>query len=123
MDRDDTIEFLTAFAIGTAIGVGLTFLLKPKPTRRERLVRQLRPVGKRMRKGASQLRAGVREGAGATSDFTTEVISAGQELLEEFRGEVSSILKDARGEIKDLVESQVEDLSKAVKRSRRNLGV
>lgn len=123
MERDDTVDFLAAFAIGTAIGVGLTFLLKPKPTRRERLVRQLRPAGKRMRKGASQVRAGVREGAGATSEFTSEVISAGQELLDEFRGEVSSILRNARGEIKEMVDDQVKDLSKAVKRSRRNLGV
>jgi gas vesicle protein len=123
MDRDDSVEFLTAFAIGTAIGVGLIFLLRPKPSPRERVVRQLKPYGKRIRKGATQVRSGVREGADATSDFTSEVISAGQELLDEFRGEVSSILKNARGEIKDMVDDQVKDLSKAVKRSRRNLGV
>jgi gas vesicle protein len=123
MDRDNTAEFVTAFAIGTAIGVGLIFLLKPKPSPRDRVVRQLKPYGKRIRKGASQVRSGVREGADATSEFTSEVISAGQELLEEFRDEVASILKNARGEIKDIVEDQVKDVSKAVKRSRRNLGV
>jgi hypothetical protein len=32
--QDDTSDFLTAFAIGTALGVGATLLLRPRPAPR-----------------------------------------------------------------------------------------
>jgi hypothetical protein len=67
MPRQDTNDFLSAFAIGTVLGVGAALLLrKPKATPRQRLARELKPHTKRLRKSYQTLRGGVREGASAT---------------------------------------------------------
>src|SRR5690606_5021178 len=96
MARQDTIDFLTAFAVGAVLGIGATLLLTPEPTPRERVVRQLKPYRKQMRKSYSRARDAVREGSSATGELTSELVSAGRELLGEFRHEVADILEDAR---------------------------
>lgn len=121
MARQDTVDFLTAFAVGTVLGIGATLLLTPERTPKQRIARQLKPYRKQMRKSYSRARDAVREGSHATGDLTSEVVSAGRELLGEFRQEVSGILDEARGELQQLVEEQVKDLSKGVKRTRRKL--
>ena len=42
MPRQDTVDFLTAFAVGTVLGIGATLLLQPEETRREKVVRKLK---------------------------------------------------------------------------------
>jgi gas vesicle protein len=103
MPRQDTTDFLTAFAIGTVLGIGATLLLRPEPrTARERVLRELKPHRRKLRKSGARVRAGVREGAGATAEMTGEVITIGRELLGEFRAEVQRILEDARDELRDI---------------------
>ncbi len=42
MPRQDTVDFLTAIAVGTVLGIGATLLLQPEPPRsRERNKKQL----------------------------------------------------------------------------------
>lgn len=122
MPRQDTNDFLTAFAIGTALGVGATLLLRPRPkSARERLLRELKPV-----RGASGARRAVPADAVRVTRpaeveevevLTEEVISVGRELLDEFRDEVQRILADAReqlrgvaGEIGDDLDAEADDL-------------
>lgn len=124
MPRQDTVDFFTAFAIGTALGIGATLLLQPsRPPARERILKQLKPYRKRMGKSYAQVRGGVREGAGATSELTGEVISTGRELLGEFREEVARILGDAREEIREMAEDRARNVSRKASRARRNLGI
>lgn len=123
MPRQDTVDFLTAFAVGTVLGIGATLLLQPSRSPRERVVRQLKPYRKQMRRSYKQVRRGIGEGQQATSELTTEAIEAGRELLGEFRTEVAEILSDARGEITSLVQDQIKDLSRGVKGTRRKLGM
>lgn len=123
MPRQDTVDFLTAFAVGTVLGIGATLLLQPDRSPKQRVVRRLKPYRKQLQRGYAQVREGVREGGAATGAMTGEAISAGRELLEEFRSEVSEILHDARSELEHLARSQAKDLSKGVRRTRRKLGV
>lgn len=124
MPRQDTVDFLTAFAVGTVLGIGATLLLQPEPpTARERVARQLKPYRRRMERSYGQVRGGVREGAEATSDLTGEVITAGRELISEFRDEVAQILGEARGELLELAEGQVRGVARQAKRTRRKLGM
>jgi gas vesicle protein len=123
MPRQDTVDFLTAFAVGTVLGIGATLLLQPERTPKQRVLRQMKPYKKRMRRSFSQVRGGLRGGREATGELTTEAISAGRELLGEFRSEVAEILRDAREEIQDLVQAQAKDLSKGVRRTRRKMGI
>ncbi len=105
MPRQDTTDFLTAFAIGTVLGIGATLLLRPEPrTARERVLRELKPYRKKVRKSRARVRQGVRDGAGASGEMTGEVITIGRELLGEFRAEVQRILEDARDELRDIAE-------------------
>ena len=123
MPRQDTVDFLTAFAVGTVLGIGATLLLQPERTPKQRVLRQMKPYKKKIRKSFSQVRGGLRGGREATGELTTEAISAGRELLGEFRSEVAEILRDAREEIQDLVQAQAKDLSKGVRRTRRKMGI
>ena len=123
MPRQDTVDFLTAFAVGTVLGIGATLLLQPQRSPRERVVQQLKPYRKQMRRSYQQLRGGMREGAGATAELGTEVISAGRELLCEFRSEVAGILGEAREELQEMLRDQASDLGKGVKRARRKMGM
>lgn len=123
MARQDTVDFLTAFAVGTVLGIGATLLLTPERTPKQRLVRQLKPYRKQMKKSYVRARDAVREGSHATGDLTSEAVSAGRELLGEFRHEVSGILDEARSELRQLVDDQAKDLTRGVKRTRRKLGM
>ena len=123
MPRQDTVDFLTAFAVGTVLGIGATLLLQPERTPKQRVLRQVKPFKKQMRRSYSQVRGGMRSGRAATGELTTEAITAGRELLGEFRTEVSDILREAREELQDLMQAQAKDLSKGVRRTRRRLGM
>ena len=121
MPRQDTVDFLTAFAVGTVLGIGATLLMQPSRTPKQRVLKQLKPYRKQLRRSYQKVRSGVRHGGEATADFGGEVVGAGRELLDEFRSEVAEILGDARTELQSMVQDQVGDLSKGVKRTRRKL--
>lgn len=123
MARQDTVDFLTAFAVGTVLGIGATLLLTPEQTPKQRIVRQLKPYRKQMRRSYVRAREAVRDGSNATGDLTAEVVSAGRELLGEFKHEVAGILDDARKELRQLAREQAKELSRGRKRSRRKLGM
>ena len=123
MPRQDTVDFLTAFAVGTVLGIGATLLLQPERTPKQRVLRQVKPFKKQIRRSYSQVRGGVRSGRAATGEMTTEAITAGRELLGEFRTEVSDILREAREELQELIQAQAKDLTKGVRRTRRKLGM
>ncbi len=112
--QDDTTDFLTAFAIGTALGVGATLLLRPRPkSARERLMRELRPGRGRLRgtvpaDAVRVRRAEPAEAAEADGLTEEEVIDVGRELLEEFREEVQRILADAREQLRHVAEGSDE---------------
>jgi gas vesicle protein len=104
MARQDTNDFFTAFAIGAALGVGATLLLRPeKPNPRKQLQKRLKPHVRKLRKGAkTRGSARIAPRPFAAEGMEDDAIRAGRELLAEFRGEVQRILDEARGELRDL---------------------
>ena len=105
MARHDTNDFLTAFAIGAALGVGATLLLRPeKPNPRKQLQKRLKPHVRKLRKGAARSGKAGRAvpRAAAAEGMEDDAIRAGRELLAEFRGEVQRILEEARGELREM---------------------
>lgn len=113
----DSNDFLTAFAIGTALGVGATLLLRPRPrprSARERVMRELKPG--RGRGGPPRPFTPAQHGHGgveAAGGMAEEVISVGRELLEEFREEVQRILSDARDQLRDVADDDGRDPASA----------
>ena len=107
MARQDTTEFLTAFAVGAVLGIGATLLLRPEPkTAKERLMRELKPYRKQMRRSAGEVARGVRRGRAATGEMADDAIDAGRELLSEFRDEVKRIVSEARDELAEALEER-----------------
>ncbi|HEX8321173.1 hypothetical protein [Longimicrobium sp.] len=118
MASNDTSDFLTAFAIGTALGAGAILLLRPaRPNPRKRLAKRLKPRSGRKLARRSRIRsvrleggdvaaaglgAAAGMGADATQEMTREVIATGRELLAEFRAEVQRILDEAREELRSM---------------------
>jgi gas vesicle protein len=106
MARQDTSDFLTAFAVGTVLGIGATLLLRPEPrSPRERLLRELKPYRKQLKKSAARVGRELRDSALA-GDATGDAIDAGRELLAEFRDEVRRIIEEARDELRDAMEER-----------------
>jgi gas vesicle protein len=108
MARQDSSDFLTAFAIGAALGVGAALLLGPeKPNPRKQLQKRLKPHARKLGRSAARARkAGrrVRRVPRAAQVGTEDAIHAGRELLAEFRGEVARILDEAREELRALAD-------------------
>ena len=124
MPRQDTVDFLAAFAVGTVLGIGATLLIQPaEPTPQERVARKLKPYSKQIRRSYRKVSEGVRDGGEAAADLTTDAIGTGRELLGEFRSEVSDILDQAREELKDLVDDQVKTIRRASRKTRRRAGL
>jgi gas vesicle protein len=127
MPRQDTVDFLTAFAVGTVLGIGATILLQPQPTPKQRVAKKLKPYKKQIRKSYKHVARGMRDGSDATSEMTGELISAGRELLGEFQAEMAEIVDQARADLQGLVKEQSKVAGKAAsrgaKQARRRLGI
>jgi len=103
MARQDTTDFLTAFAVGAVLGIGATLLLRGRPqSAKERLLRELKPHS-RKKIGGGRAARGVRR-ARAAAGMADDAIDTGRELLSEFRDEVKRIVEDARDELVEALE-------------------
>jgi gas vesicle protein len=123
MPRQDSIDFLTAFAVGTALGIGATLLLLPRATPQQRVAKKWKPYKKQMRRSYQLAAQAAREGAGSTADLSGELVSAGRELLGEFRVEAGKILKDAREDLQSMIAEQSQELGKRTTKTRRKFGL
>lgn len=123
MPRQDSVDFLSAFAVGAVLGIGATLLLQPKRTPKQRIARKWKPYRKQMEKSYQGARTALRGGAGATADMTSVLVDAGQELLGEFRKEATKILAEAQKDLQKVAQEQAKELSKNVQRARKRYGV
>lgn len=122
MPRQDSIDFLSAFAVGAVLGIGATLLLQPKRTPKQRVAKQWKPYRKQMQKSYQHARSAMRDGAGATSEMTSALVDAGQEILGEFREEAAKILAEARTDLRKSIREQSKELSKNMQQTRKRFG-
>ena len=117
MPERDTKEFFAALGVGAVLGVVAAWLLRREPpSRREQLMKDLKPLGKKARKTAKR----AREGAGVAFERGGEFVADGRDTLADLRDEVSDIVRHARDEFADAVREQVRDAEKAFRRMRRS---
>lgn len=117
MGKQDTTDFLTAFAIGAVLGIGATLLLRPEQeSEAERILRQIRPLrkkaAKRMKKVGRSASHRVRD-AGAAGE---EMVAAGRATLGDLREEAAGIVEAAREEIVRAARDSVRHARGAVER-------
>lgn len=122
MDDRDTVEFVTAFAIGAILGVGATLLLSPERSRpAKKLLKQLQPLPGKAGKRARRAWRGVRGGADAALERGGDLAEAGRDALDDFREDVSEIVSSARDEIARAIEAQVSNAQKSLRKGSRRV--
>jgi hypothetical protein len=119
--NDHEYDLLTAALIGITIGAGVTYLLRTGPSGR----RPVSPVVSGIGRGANW--AG-RKAAGVSRRGARWAARHGEDLWdriprEEIRDQVSDYLGRAREAIDDMVESELHDLRRSIRRQRKRLGV
>ena len=122
MDRDQTTEYASAFAVGLLVGVGAALLFGPKPpTRRERIAKQLKPYRKQLEKQTAAARKQVSDRASAAADWRDEMLDASRAVVADMREEVARMVADARAEIADAVADQLDSAQKSLKKSAKKI--
>jgi len=105
MAQHDARDFVAAFAVGAVLGVGATLLLRPEPpTRTRRLLRELTPYRKRLRK---QVRRASRRLRGRGDELKDEMLAMGRDFLRDLRAEANEIVTQARAELVRAVEDEI----------------
>jgi gas vesicle protein len=122
MQKDETAEYLTTFVIGALIGVGAALLFAPKPpTRRERIMKELKPYRKKINKQSVRARKEVGRRATAAADWGDDMVEASRDLMGEIRAQVSDMVADARTEIADSVARQLENAQQSLRNSAKRI--
>jgi hypothetical protein len=119
--RDHEYDLLTAALIGITIGAGVTYMLRRGPGGKRPVAPVLSGIGKGAtwagRKAAGMGKQGARWAADRGEDLWDKVPS------DEIREHVSDYFGRAREAIDDAVETELQDLRKAIRRQRKRLGV
>lgn len=121
MNRDQSTEYASAFVVGILVGVGAALLIAPKPTRKERIMKQLKPYRKQFEKQAASARKGMSNRASAAADWGDEMMAASRAVVADMREEVASMVADARAEIASAVADQLDSAQKSLKKSAKRI--
>jgi gas vesicle protein len=122
MSDDRTTEYVTAFVVGALVGIGAALLLAPDPpTRREKLMKELKPYRKKFDKKAAKVRKQVGRQVDAAGDWGEELRAAGQAVVADLREEVAELVAEARDQIADAVENQVDSARDGVRRGAKRI--
>ena len=126
--RDSEYDLLTAALIGMTIGAGLTFMLRRGPSGRRPMSPVMVGLGSgAMWAGKKAARAG-RVGARWTAKRGGELWDRIprdelRDQMADYRDHVADYVGRARETIDDMVESELKDLRRAVRRQRKRLGI
>lgn len=122
MTEDHTTEYVTAFVVGTLVGVGAALLLAPEPpTRRERVMKELKPYRKKLRKQTAKMRKQAGKQVSAAGDWGDDLADASRAVIQDLRDEVAQLVADARDEIADAVETQVDSAHSSLRRGAKRI--
>ena len=119
MAENDSVDILTAFAIGAMIGVGATLLLRSEPeTTTERIVKGFRPIARKARKAALRARKDYGKGVRTTRRATAELGGAGKVVLDDLQKQIEEVLASAREELSDTARRQLKVARRSLRRFR-----
>lgn len=119
--NDHEYDLLTAALIGITIGAGVTYLMRRGPSGKRPMAPVFNGIGRGATWAGSKAARAGRKGARWAAN-------RGEELWdrvprEEIREHVSDYVGRAREAIDDMVESELHDLRRAIRRQRKRLGV
>lgn len=122
MNRDSTTEYVAAFAIGAIVGVAAALALAPDPpTRRERVMKELKPYHKKLRKRATKVRKQAGKQVSAAGEWRDELMAASRAVMADLREEVAELVADARTQIADAVDHQLDSAHSGLRRGTKRI--
>jgi gas vesicle protein len=122
MESDHSTEYVTAFVVGALVGVGAALLLAPEPpTRRERVMKELKPYRKKLRKQTAKMRKQAGRQVSAAGDWGEDLAAASRAVIQDLREEVASLVADARDEIAAAVETQLDSAHTSLRRGTKRI--
>lgn len=122
LDDRDNVDFLAALGIGAILGLGLALMFRPDPpTRREQLMKELKPYRKKLDRKTKQARKTVSQKAGAARAKGDAMVGASREALDSLRGDIADIIADAREELATMAETQVGAAQDAIRKNAKRL--
>jgi gas vesicle protein len=122
MTEDHTTEYVTAFVVGAIVGVGAALLLAPEPpTRRERVMKDLKPYRKKLRKQTAKMRKQAGKQMSAAGDWGEDLAAASRVVVQDLRDEMAQLVADARDEIADAMETQLETAHSSLRRGTKRI--
>jgi gas vesicle protein len=116
-DKRDTTDFITAFAVGAALGVGAALLLRPDNSPSKRILKELAPYRRQLGKSARRAKKSFDRSASAGAEMGSDLGKAGRVLARELREELSDLLETAREEISSALKDQLRQATRAARRS------
>jgi gas vesicle protein len=120
-DRDNT-DFLAALTIGAIAGLGLSLLFRrDPPSRRERIMKELKPYRKKLDKQARRARDTIGKQASTAAKRRDAMVAGGRDALDNFRSEVSDIVSAARADLAEAVQEQVGAAQDTLKRTAKRI--
>lgn len=119
----DTMDFMTAFATGAALGAGVVMLLRSRrPRGVARLTRDLKPYRKALRRRTEEARRGFSTGTRAAAEAASLLGVAGRTLLRDFQEELAESVQTARNDLSAAVSEQLEHARHTLRRGARQVG-
>ncbi|MBX6362442.1 MAG: hypothetical protein IRZ00_01130 [Gemmatimonadetes bacterium] len=123
MGQRDTVDFVTAFAVGAILGVGAALLLRPEPaTSTSRLLKPLRPHSAKVRNRARRAWRDASKRRRKARGARAELVAAGREVLAGFREELRDLVAAARDELVEAVDHQVKEARRAMRKRSHRVG-
>jgi hypothetical protein len=119
----DSMDFITAFATGAALGAGVVMLLRSRrPRGVARLGKDLKPYRKAFRRRTEEARRGFSSGSRAAAEAAKLLGIAGRTLLRDVREELAESVTAARHDLSAAVSEQLEHARHALRRGARQVG-
>jgi len=120
-ERDQQYDLLTAAVLGAVIGAGAALMLRRGPSGRRPISPVARFAGGAAAGAARWANKSGRRGARWAAKRSGELWD--RVPVEAVREEIGDALDAAREAVADVVESELRDLRKAIRRQRKRLGV
>ena len=120
-DRDQQYDLLTAAVLGAVIGAGAALMLRRGPSGRRPLAPVARAAGDAAIGAARWANKRGRRGAKWAAKRGSQLWD--RVPVDTVREELGDALDSAREAVADVVESEIRDLRKAIRRQRKRLGI
>ena len=123
MRDQESSDIIAALAIGAVIGIGAALLMRGgELSRREKVMRELKPYTKRAQRGARAVHKATREHVGrgveATADIASDLRDSGRTVVNDLRDELAALVSAAGDELRRTAKRTVRETRRSIRELR-----